>query len=82
MAELDDASGSPWLDPVPDKPVFPRLIVYGRPGLQFYVCGTGLGVSPGGFFEDRIIQRDIRYQSLESGVLLLQFFKPLSLIHS
>jgi hypothetical protein len=62
--EVDCASGWLWLGPVPYKPVFPILPAYGRPGLLSYVYGTGLGVSPGGFFENGIIKAKVGYQSL------------------
>jgi len=40
-----------WLDRVSYKPAFPRLPVSGRSVGSFYVSSTGLGVSPGGFFQ-------------------------------
>ena len=60
-----------WLDRAPYKPVFPRLPVYGIPVGLSYVCGTGLGVSPGRFFKDGVIQGEVGYQLLQARVLLL-----------
>jgi len=52
-----------WLDRVSYKPVFLRLLVYGRAVEPFYVSLRGLGVSLGGFFEKGIIQGGISYQA-------------------
>jgi hypothetical protein len=39
-----------------------RDCLFGRSVGPFYVSLTGLGVSPGGFFENGIIQGEISYQ--------------------
>jgi hypothetical protein len=75
------AAGWLWLDLIPYMPAFPRLPVSGKPELLSYVFGTGLGVSPGIFFEDGIIQNEVGYDSLQAGVLLLQLLQPMSLVH-
>jgi hypothetical protein len=75
------ASGWLWIDPVPDKPVFPRLPISGRPDLRIYVYETGLKVSPGGFFENGIIQREISDQLLEPRIFLFQLFEPVILFY-
>ncbi len=54
------AAASTWFDQVLYRPVFPILSAYGRPVVLSDVSGTGLGVSPYGFFEDGIIQGKVR----------------------
>jgi hypothetical protein len=68
--EMGYAAGWLWLDQVPYKPVFPRLAVSDRHASRSCVFGTGLGVSPGGFFENGIIQNQVGYNFLEARVLL------------
>ena len=80
MVVMVDVAEWFWLDRVPGMPVFPRPLIPGKHVLLFYVCGTGLGVSPGCFFKDSIIQREVDYQSLEAGVFLLQFFETVGLV--
>lgn len=42
---------------------------------------TGLGVSPGGFLQDSVIQRNVGYQSFKPVILLLQLLQPAGLFH-
>ena len=61
-------------------PVFPRLPASGRPVGLSCVSWTGLGVSPGGFFKNGIIQSKVRYDTLQSEVFLLQFLETAGLV--
>jgi len=79
--EVDDAAGWLWLDQALYMPVFRRLAAFDRPASRICVFGTGLGVSPGSFFENGIIQGEISYQLLKTRVFLFQFFEPVSLFH-
>ena len=63
-----DAAGSFWLDLGPDRPAFGRPVFSHGHNLLSYVSYAGLEVSPGGFFENGIVQRKISYQFLEAGI--------------
>ena len=63
------------------SPIFQRLPVSGRSSGPFYVSLTGLGVSPGGFLENGLIQGQISYQTFQAGVLLFQLFETLCLVY-
>ena len=71
MGEWDDASGWLWLVQEPYKPVSPKLVAFHKHAVQLCVYGTGLEVSPCGFFENGIIQNQVGYDFPEAGVLLL-----------
>ena len=64
MVELSDVFESPWPALRPYKPAFPRPVASDKLVAQLYVYGTGLEVSLCRFFEDRIVQHEVRYYFL------------------
>ena len=71
MVEMVHTAVWPWLDQAPYKPVFPQLEVSGKLIIPPFACGTGFEVSPGGFFENSIIQGEVSDRPLQARAFLL-----------